>query len=149
VTQEIPRAVIDDPRLDWDPVKNTVVAALTGDVEPRPASQTGKGVPPLVVSAEREPDTRYAHLRRNFQSARRLDQDSPFAPTEMDRRFRLDYEIPEPRFRALLESIVSSPLVPKVATLVQQRLGRPLEPHDLWYAGSSRGPGTRKRSSMR
>jgi hypothetical protein len=53
----------------------------------------------------------------------------------MDRRFRLDYEIPEPRFRALLESIVSSPLVPKVATLVQQRLGRPLEPHDLWYAG--------------
>jgi len=135
VTQEIPRAVIDDPRLDWDPVKNTVVAAPTGDVEPRPASQTGKGVPPLVVSAEREPDPRYAHLRRNFQSARRLDQDSPFAPTEMDRRFRLDYEIPEPRFRALLESIVSSPLVPKVATLVQQRLGRPLEPHDLWYAG--------------
>jgi len=135
VTQEIPRAVIDDPRLDWDPVKNTVVAAPTGDVEPRPASQTGKGVPPLVVSAEREPDTRYAHLRRNFQSARRLDQDSPFAPTEMGRRFRLDYEIPEPRFRALLESIVSSLLVPKVATLVQQRLGRPLEPHDLWYAG--------------
>ena len=27
VTQEIPRAVIDDPRLDWDPVKNTVVAS--------------------------------------------------------------------------------------------------------------------------
>ena len=135
VTQEIPRAVIDDPRLDWDPVKNTVVASPAAAVEPRPASQTGKGVPPLVVSAEREPDTRYAHLLRNFQSARRLDKDSPFAPTEMDRRFRLDYEIPEPRFRALLESIVSSPLVPKVAALVQQRLGRPLEPHDLWYAG--------------
>jgi hypothetical protein len=135
VTQEIPRGVIDDPRLDWDPVKNTVAAAPAGDVEPRPASQTGKGVPPLVVSAEREPDTRYAHLSRNFQSARRLDRDSPFAPTEMDRRFRLDYEIPEPRFRALLESIVSSPLVPRVAALVQQRLGRPLEPHDLWYAG--------------
>jgi hypothetical protein len=135
VTQEIPRGVIDDPRLDWNPVKNTVAAAPAGDVEPRPASQTGKGVPPLVVSAEREPDTRYAHLSRNFQSARRLDRDSPFAPTEMDRRFRLDYEIPEPRFRALLESIVSSPLVPRVAALVQQRLGRPLEPHDLWYAG--------------
>ena len=135
VTQEIPRAVIDDPRLDWDPVKNTVVASPAGEVEPRPAAQTGKGVAPVVVSAEREPDTRYAHLLRNFQAARRMDRDSPFAPTEMDRRFQLDYEIPEARFRALLESIVSSPLVPKVAALIQERLGRPLEPHDLWYAG--------------
>src|SRR5262249_57011772 len=99
------------------------------------AAQTGKGVAPLVVSAEREPDTRYAYLLRNFQAARRTDQDSPFAPTEMDRRFRLDYEIPEARFRALLESIVASPLVPRVAALIQQRLGRPLEPHDLWYGG--------------
>ena len=106
VTQEIPRAVIDDPRLDWDPVKNTVVAAPAGEVEPRPAAQTGKGVAPVVVSAEREPDSRYAHLLRNFQAARRTDRDSPFAPTEMDRRFQLDYEIPEARFRALLESIV-------------------------------------------
>ena len=135
VSQEIPKAVIDDPRLDWDPVKNTVAAAATSTVEPRPAAQTGKGVTPLVVSAEREPDTRYAHLLRNFKAARRTDQDSPFAPTEMDRRFRLDYEIPEARFRALLESIVSSPLVPKVAALIQTRLGRPLEPHDIWYAG--------------
>ena len=55
----------------------------------------------------------------------------------MDRRFRLDYEIPEARFRALLESIVTSPLAPKVAALIQQRLGRPLEPHDVWYAGFS------------
>ena len=135
VTQEIPRAVIDDPRLDWDPVKNVVAAAPAGEVEPRPASQTGKGVAPLVVSTEREPDTRYAQLLRNYKAARRTDQDSPFAPTEMDRRFRLDYEIPEARFRTLLESIVSSPLVPKVAALIQARLGRPLEPHDLWYAG--------------
>jgi len=135
VTQEIPRAVIDDPRLDWDPVKNTVVASPAAEVEPRPAAQTCKGVAPVVVSAEREPDSRYAHLLRNFQAARRMDRDSPFAPTEMDRRFQLDYEIPEARFRALLESIVSSPLVPRVSALIQQRLGRPLEPHDLWYAG--------------
>jgi hypothetical protein len=134
VTQEIPQAAIDDPRLDWDPVRNILSAAPAGEVEERPAGQ-GKSGGVLKVSAAREPDTRYAHLLRNFQAARRTDQDSPFAPTEMDRRFRLDYEIPEARFRALLESIVGSPLVPKVAALIQQRLGRPLEPHDLWYAG--------------
>lgn len=135
VAQEIPRAVIDDPRLDWDPVRNVVAAAPAAEVEPRPATQTGKGVAPLVASADREPDTRYALLLRNFKAARRMDQDSPFAPTEMDRRFQLDYEVPEARFRALLESIVASPLAPQVAALVQQRLGRPLEPHDLWYGG--------------
>jgi hypothetical protein len=134
VTQEIPQAAIDDPRLDWDPVKNILSASPAAEVEERPAGQ-GKSGGVLKVSAAREPDTRYALLLRNFQAARRMDQDSPFAPTEMDRRFRLDYEIPEARFRALLESIVSSPLVPKVAALIQQRLGRPLEPHDLWYAG--------------
>ncbi len=135
VAQEIPRAVIDDPRLDWDPVRNVVTASPEGEVEPRPAAQTGQGVAPLAISSEREPDTRYALLLRNFQAARRTDRDSPFAPTEMDRRFRLDHEIPEARFRALLESIVTSPLVPRVAELIRQRLGRPLEPHDLWYGG--------------
>ena len=135
VTQEIPRAAIDDPRLDWDPVRNILSAAPPAEVEERPAAQGAKGGGVLKVSAEREPDTRYAVLLRNFQAARRTDQDSPFAPTEMDRRFRLDYEIPEARFRALLESIVGSPLVPRVAALIQRRLGRPLEPHDLWYGG--------------
>src|SRR5207237_6717529 len=32
-------------------------------------------------------------------------------------------------------SIVDSPLVPRVAALIRARLGRPLEPHDLWYSG--------------
>ncbi len=137
VAQDIPRAVIDDPRLDWDPVRNVVSAAPAAEVEERPAAQTGKGLAPPVVGTDREPDTRYAHLLRNFQAARQMDRDSPFAPTEMDRRFQLDYEIPEARFRELLESIVASPLVPQVAALIQQRLGRPLEPHDLWYAGFS------------
>ena len=137
VTQEIPRAVIDDPRLDWDPVRNVVTAAPAAEVEERPAAQTGKAVEPLSVSADREPDTRYAHLLRNFQAARRMDQDSPFTPTEMDRCFQLEHEIPEARVRAMLESVVASPLVPRVAALIQQRLGRPLEPHDLWYAGFS------------
>ncbi|HUM13048.1 MAG TPA: hypothetical protein VLT82_19015 [Myxococcaceae bacterium] len=136
VAQDIPRAAIDDPRLDWDPVRNILSAAPTAEVEERPA-QTGKAAGVLKVSADREPDTRYALLLRNFQAARRTDQDSPFAPTEMDRRFQLEHEIPEARVRALLESVVASPLVSRVAALIEHRLGRPLEPHDLWYAGFS------------
>ncbi len=135
VTQDIPAAVIDDPRLDWDPVANTVRLAPAGDVEERPASQTGGGVRPAVASAEREPDTRYAVLLDAFRAARLTDRDSPFAPTEIDRRFQLDTEIPEARIKALLEAVVSSPLVPQVAALIEKRLGRKLEPQDLYYAG--------------
>ena len=135
VTQEIPRAVIDDPRLDWNPVTNTVVLAPGAEVEERPASQTGGGVRPAVASTDREPDTRYATLLETFRSARQTDTDSPFAPTEIDRRFQLDTEIPEARVKALLEQIVSSPLVPRVAALIEARLGRKLEPQDIWYSG--------------
>jgi len=35
----------------------------------------------------------------------------------------------------MLEQVLTSPLVPQVATLIQTRLGRPLEPFDVWYAG--------------
>jgi hypothetical protein len=134
-TQEIPQAVIDDPRVDWDPVKNVVRLAPASEVEERPATQVGRGLAPAVASVEREPDTRYATLLATFRAAQRTDQDSPFAPTEIDRRFRLDYELPEARVRALFEQLLASPLIPRLAALVQKRLGRPLEPHDLWYAG--------------
>ena len=134
-SQEIPRGVIDDPRVDWDPLKNTVVLAPAAEVEARPAAQSGPGAKPPVATTEREPDTRFAVILKTFQAARRTDRDSPFAPTEIDRRFNLDYELPEARVKAVLESILDSPLTPQVAALIQKRLGRPLEPHDVWYGG--------------
>jgi hypothetical protein len=36
---------------------------------------------------------------------------------------------------SLLEQVLTSPLVPRVAALIEQRLGRALGPQDLWYAG--------------
>ena len=35
----------------------------------------------------------------------------------------------------MFEIILTSPLVPKVATLTEKRLGRPLQPFDIWYNG--------------
>ena len=35
----------------------------------------------------------------------------------------------------MLEKVVSSPLVPRVAVLIGKRLNRPLEPFDIWYNG--------------
>jgi hypothetical protein len=135
VVQTIPRAVIDDPRLDWYPDTGRVTAAPAEEIETEQMSRQGKRPAQAVAARDREEDTRYAVLLETFRAARRTDADSPLAPTEIDRRFQFDREIPEARVKALLESIAASPLAPRVAALIRQRLGRPLEPHDVWYSG--------------
>ena len=83
---------------------------------------------------------RYALILECFRAAQLVDRHSPTAPTLIARRFDETREIPEPRVRAMLEQIVSSPLVPRVAALIEKRLGRPLEPFDIWYSGFRSGP---------
>ncbi len=128
VTQTIPAAVVNDPAVDWDPATNAVAPAPAESIE------TGAR-PPARVDPAREPDTRYARLLATFRAAREADPYSPTAPTHIARRFELDREIPEARATALLEEILSSPLVPKVAKVIEARLGRKLEPFDVWYDG--------------
>src|SRR5438067_2136753 len=135
VDQSIPKAVIDDPRVDWDPQANAVTLSPGGEVETEKMKAQGKRAAQPSASNDREPDTRYAVILADFHAARRTDQDSPLAPTEIDRRFNFDREIPEKRAEELLQSIVTSPLVPRVAALIRARLNRPLEPHDVWYSG--------------
>ena len=82
-----------------------------------------------------EPDTRYAKMLLAFESARRIDPYAPTAPTHIARSFNEGREIPEERVRAMFEQVLTSPLVPRVAALIEKRLGRPLEPFDVWYDG--------------
>ena len=128
VAQEIPRAVVNDPRLDWNPATNEVRLAPAGTVE--------RELPPLAkADGAREPDTRYARILETFAAVRRSDPFSPIAPTHIARKFDLEREMPEERVVALLRSVLESPLVPRIAKLIEARLGRPLEPHDIWYDG--------------
>jgi hypothetical protein len=78
-------------------------------------------------------------LLKCFQAARQADPYSPTAPTLIARRFDENRQIPEARVRQMLEAVVTSPLVPRVAKLIEQRLQRKLEPFDVWYAGWPRG----------
>ncbi|HSK01144.1 MAG TPA: hypothetical protein VK932_07880, partial [Kofleriaceae bacterium] len=127
VTQTIPRAVIDNPRLDWEPVANRVTAAPAATIEKdAPADR------PAAPSTDREPDTRFEHVRAHLRAARAIDRYSPIAPTALDRAFSRA-ELPEARVRAMLVEVLGSPLVPRLAAEVERRLGRKLEPHDLWY----------------
>ncbi|HKE16886.1 MAG TPA: hypothetical protein VKB80_18555 [Kofleriaceae bacterium] len=126
VSQTIPKAVIDNPRLDWNPFSNAVTAA--------PADTIEKDAPARAAapSGEREPDARFEHVLALFRAARQADRFAPLAPTYLARAFE-DAEVPEERVRALLVAVLESPLADKVAAEASRRLGRPLAAQDIWY----------------
>ena len=129
VTQTIPAAVVDNPRLDWNPFTNAVTPAPASEVEDHAPERAAR------PDGARESDTRYAHLLAQFHARRKADPYSPAAPTELARSFELQREIPEEQVVALLTQVLTSPLVPRVAAEIEKRLGRKLEPQDLWYHG--------------
>jgi len=112
VRQEIPKAAIGNPDLTWSPF----IAAKP---------------------AEREPDTRYATLLGVFRAVRQVDPYFPTAPTYIQRKFELERQLPEKQVEALLVSVLASKEVKDLAAVIEKRLGRPLEPFDIWYAGFS------------
>jgi hypothetical protein len=128
ITQTIPEVAINNPNVDWNPWTNEVKAAAERDSEAAPTGET-------KITNAAEPARRYAMLLKTYQAEKKMDPYSPTAPTLIARRFDEDREIPEQRVRAMLEQVVASPLVPKMAQLIEARLGRPLEPFDIWYDG--------------
>ncbi len=128
IDQTIPAVVVNGPGVDWNPYSNAVSVSPVRDYDTAPKPTTADLSSP-------EPDTRYAVLLKTFQASRLADPYSPTAPTLIDRRFNEDRQIPEKRVRAILETLCTSPLLPRVAQLIGKRLGRPLEPFDIWYSG--------------
>ncbi|MFY1830001.1 hypothetical protein ACN47A_29065 [Myxococcus fulvus] len=133
ITQTIPAAVIDNPRLDWNPFTNAVTVAPPQTVEADAPSRE------VRADATREADVRYARMLAIFRAERKLDAYVPVAPTRIARAFELGRELPEARVKALLTQVLESPLVSRVAAEIQSRLGRKLEPQDVWYAGFKPG----------
>jgi hypothetical protein len=111
----VPAAFLADPGADWDPA--------------------GSGTP------SPEPDPRCQALRSVFHAARQLDPWCPLVPTHLARGLVRDRQLPEARLRPLLEQVCGSPLLARAARLIRARLGRPLEPFDLWYGGFDPGAG--------
>ncbi len=128
VSQTIPAAVVNDPSVDWNPITN--------EVRPAPAETIEGGARPrAAVPAAREPDARYAKILANFRAVKAADPYSPSAPTHIARKFELEREIPEARVVAMLEEVLGAPEIARIAKVIEERLGRALEPFDIWYAG--------------
>jgi len=129
VEQSIPDAVIDNPAVDWDPESNSVKSAPMAEIEDGGSRRL------VAPSASPEPNTRYQHLLSHYLAGRKADPYSPLAPTVIARSFEINREIPEAKVVGLLTEMLGSAQVAKVAALIEKRLGRKLEPQDLWYNG--------------
>lgn len=117
IRQDIPQGVINNAEVDWNPFTNEV-------------RRNGE-----AVDNSPEPDTRYVHLLNNFHARRAADPYSPSYPTAIQRAFNQGLELTQPEVEALFKELVGSPVLKDVGALISERLGRPLEPFDIWYDG--------------
>ncbi len=117
INQEIPEQVINKNDYQWNPFSNKIY-------------KNGKEETPKA-----EPFTRYEKLLNNFKAQQMLDKYYPTYPTAIARSFELGLEIPEKQVEDLFTELISSPVARQIGDLISQRLGRPLQPFDIWYDG--------------
>jgi hypothetical protein len=130
----VPTAVINNPAVDWQLSTNKVTVSSEAD-GPARAGWEHPGKPGDRVDNTPEPDTRYQRLFGTFRAQLETDKYYPSMPTLIQRRFERDREMPEAQVEQLCVSVLSSEQLAATAKLIQKRLGRPLQPFDIWYDG--------------
>ncbi len=122
IDQTIPQEVINSGNYTWNPYANEVF-------------DNGEN-----IEFSPEESTRYEVFLDNFHAMRQLDAYSLQNQTQLDRAFDGTMEILQDDVVKLFDGLLSSPQVKEVAKLIESRLGRKLEPFDIWYNGfKSRG----------
>ncbi|NSW45096.1 MAG: hypothetical protein HPY79_04705 [Bacteroidales bacterium] len=117
VYQDIPQEVINNDQYDWNPFENKIYAGNT------------------MINSKAEPNTRYEHLLNIFHAMQMIDPYSPQYPTYIQRKFEGEMEMPQEEVEQLFINFITSPQIKQVAELISKRLGRSLEPFDIWYDG--------------
>jgi len=128
VDQTIPLVVIDNPLVDWNPFSNEVSLTEVKDSDLDIVAS-------LDFSNSPEPNTRYLMLQKNYFAQKSADQFWPTMPNFIQRRFDQGRELPEKRVKEMFDIVLTSSLFSEVAQLIKLRLGRELEPFDIWYNG--------------
>jgi hypothetical protein len=117
IDQSIPEDVVNSNKYKWNPFTNKVY-------------QDNK-----EVSLKSEPDTRYYHLLQNFKALREIDKHNPLFPTYIKAKFEKEMEIPQEEVEKMFVDYCSNPVFKEIGEIIKARLGRELEPFDIWYDG--------------
>lgn len=117
IDQSIPQEVINQNEVTWNPITNVI-------------QKDGK-----TLESHGENDTRYQEMLNLFHANQQVDLYSPIYPTCIQRAFDRDMQISSEAIEKLFITLLSSKEVGEVAHLIEARLGRKLEPFDIWYDG--------------
>lgn len=118
IDQTIPSEVINNEDYQWNPYTNEV-------------KKEGK-----IIGSEPEGGKRYEQMHRIFAEKKKQDALYPEAMnTYIKRKFDGEMEISQDQVEELFIRFVSSPQAKKVGEIISARLGRPLQPFDIWYDG--------------
>ena len=117
IDQTIPQEIINSKQYTWNPINNK---AFENNKE---------------IKTTPELEKRYEVFLKTFLAMRQLDTYSQHYPTQIDRAFEQIMEIPQKNVEDLFVGLLTSPQVKEVAAFIEKRLGRPLEPFDIWYNG--------------
>jgi len=128
VDQTIPEIVIDNPAIDWSPYSNTITPTDVKDSDVNiPTSEN--------ISDKSVPNKRYSMLQKNYVAQKSADPYWPTMPNFIQRRYDQTREITEKRVKEMFNAVLTSSLFKNIASLIRDRLGRDLEPFDIWYNG--------------
>jgi len=89
----------------------------------------------VEIESTPEPNTRYQHLLNIFKAVSATDKCYAGRSTYISRAFESDLEMKLEDVENLFISLVSSSQVKQVAEIIAKRLGRKLQPFDIWYDG--------------
>lgn len=117
VNQTIPQQVINNKEYVWYPSSNKVLKNNQ------------------IVDYKKEPDTRYKMLFNNCKSLMSADAYCPTYSTYLQRAFDQAMEVSDVEIEKLFTKFIASDEIKNVAQLIENRLGRKLEPFDIWYDG--------------
>lgn len=117
VNQDIPQIVINNPQVQWNPLENEVF-------------ENGE-----KVDFQAEPCTRYEQMITLFKILKEIDPYQPEYKTYIEAKFNGEMEMAKKDVEALFVELISSSEVKRVSELIKKRLGRELEPFDIWYNG--------------
>lgn len=116
----VPAEFIHDTAARWNPWTNQLFKM-----------ESGKLVP---VEFTVEGTKRYAGLLSAFKNKSSEDQQLPDQSTVIKRTFEnSNFEVEE--VEALIRNFLSDPVIASVGKIVSKRLGRPMQPFDIWYSG--------------
>lgn len=115
ISQEIPVEAINSGEYDWNPYTNTLYKAGN------------------AVNGTAESTARYQRMLNNFHAMQDIDRYT--GNTFIDRKFNDEMEISLADAEMLFDHFLTSPELKETGKLISKRLGRKLQPFDIWYDG--------------